>query len=69
MPSILKDWGQLMEGLPMVNQSLASSASLHLRLGAFGVLFGTLVVFFAPPVAFCLTVLTTIDLLVKSVTA
>lgn len=46
----------------MPDSTLASSASLHLRLGAFGVLFSALAVVFTPPVAFLLAVSATIIL-------
>jgi hypothetical protein len=41
----------------MGNSALASSASLHLRLGAFGVLFTVLAVSFTPAAAFVLAVM------------
>lgn len=46
----------------MAKSTLASSASLHLRLGAFGVLFSELSVAFTPPVAFTLAVVASIIL-------
>jgi hypothetical protein len=41
----------------MGKSALASSASLHLRLGAFGVLFTALAVSFTPAAAFALAVM------------
>lgn len=38
----------------MAKPTLAGSASLHLRLGAFGVLYAALATTFAPLVAFAL---------------
>ena len=46
----------------MTKTTLAGSASLHLRLGAFGVLFTALAVTFTPIVAFALTLATSIVL-------
>ncbi len=46
----------------MAKLALTSSASLHLRLGAFGALFTALAVNFSPFVAFVLTVVTAIVL-------
>ena len=46
----------------MTKSTLAGSASLHLRLGAFGVLFTALSVSFIPAVAFALTLVTSIVL-------
>lgn len=46
----------------MAKSALASSASLHLRLGAFGVLFSALSVAFTPAVAFVLAVVASIIL-------
>lgn len=41
---------------------LTSSANLHLRLGAFGVLFTVLAVSFTPEIAFLLSVVTSVVL-------
>ncbi|MDO6693829.1 hypothetical protein Q4574_11065 [Aliiglaciecola sp. 3_MG-2023] len=41
----------------MAKSSLAGSASLHLRLGAFGGLYAVLSVTFTPFVAFALTLM------------
>jgi hypothetical protein len=46
----------------MTKPTLTGSASLHLRLGAFGVLFTALSVTFIPVVAFALTLLASIVL-------
>ena len=46
----------------MTQSTLAGSASLHLRLGAFGVLFSALAVTFMPIVAFSLTLVASIVL-------
>ena len=46
----------------MKKPQLTSSASLHLRLGAFGVLFTVLAVAFVPSVAFALTLVTSVVL-------
>ena len=46
----------------MAQPTLAGSASLHLRLGAFGVLFSVLTVTFTPVVAFLLALVTSIVL-------
>ncbi|WP_257171373.1 hypothetical protein [Colwellia sp. M166] len=46
----------------MTKPTLAGSASLHLRLGAFGVLFTALSVAFLPSVAFALTLVASIVL-------
>ena len=46
----------------MANPKLASSASLHLRLGAFGVLFTALAVAFIPIVAFSLALVASVVL-------
>jgi hypothetical protein len=35
----------------MSKPKMTGSAALHLRMGAFGALFGTYVVFFSPPIA------------------
>lgn len=52
----------LKELLPMAKPTLAGSASLHLRLGAFGVLFSALAVAFAPYVAFSLALVASVVL-------
>lgn len=46
----------------MTKSTLTGSASLHLRLGAFGVLFTALSVAFIPAVAFALTLVASIVL-------
>ena len=46
----------------MARPTLAGSASLHLRLGAFGVLFTTLTVTFSPFAAFLLAVVASVVL-------
>ena len=46
----------------MKKSSLAGSASLHLRIGAFGVLFATLVVVFTPGIAFALSLVASVVL-------
>jgi len=46
----------------MVNSTLAGSASLHLRLGAFGALFTAFSVTFKPVTAFALALLASIVL-------
>ena len=46
----------------MTKPTLTGSASLHLRLGAFGVLFTVLSVTFIPVVAFALTLVASIVL-------
>lgn len=46
----------------MTTPNLTSSASLHLRLGAFGVLFTTLCVAFVPTAAFVLALVASIVL-------
>jgi hypothetical protein len=46
----------------MANPKLTSSASLHLKLGAFGVLFTALAVSFAPYVAFSLALVASVVL-------
>lgn len=46
----------------MAKPTLAGSASLHLRLGAFGVLFTALAVAFTPYAAFALSVVAAIVL-------
>lgn len=46
----------------MAKPTLTSSASLHLRLGAFGALFTALAVSFAPPAAFGLALLAAVVL-------
>ena len=46
----------------MATPKLTGSASLHLRLGAFGVLYTTLSVSFMPTAAFVLTLVATIVL-------
>ncbi|WP_283627895.1 hypothetical protein [Shewanella baltica] len=46
----------------MAKLTLAGSASLHLRLGAFGVLFSALAVTFTPYAAFALAVVASIVL-------
>ncbi|WP_175624004.1 hypothetical protein [Pseudocolwellia agarivorans] len=40
----------------MTNTNLTGSANLHLNLGAFGVLFGVLVISFPPITAFVLAI-------------
>jgi hypothetical protein len=46
----------------MAKPTLTGSASLHLRLGAFGVLFTALAVTFAPYVAFSLALVASVVL-------
>ncbi len=46
----------------MAKPTLAGSASLHLRLGAFGVLYTALAVAFTPFVAFALAVVASVVL-------
>ncbi len=46
----------------MAQPESASSASLHLRLGAFGVLFSALAVAFTPLIAFTLAVVASVVL-------
>ena len=46
----------------MTKTTLAGSASLHLRLGAFGVLFTALSVAFTPGIAFTLALVASIAL-------
>lgn len=46
----------------MAKRTLAGSASLHLRLGAFGVLFTALVVAFTPMTAFALALVASVVL-------
>ena len=46
----------------MAKSTLAGSASLHLRLGAFGALFTVFTVTFMPVTAFALTLLVSIVL-------
>ncbi len=46
----------------MAKPTLAGSASLHLRLGAFGVLFTALAVTFSPFAAFLLAVVASVVL-------
>lgn len=46
----------------MAKPTLAGSASLHLRLGAFGVLFSALAVTFTPVVAFSLALVASVVL-------
>jgi hypothetical protein len=59
MPSIMRDWGHVNNGEPMAKPALTSSASLHLRLGAFGALFTALAVAFNPLAAFVLAMVAT----------
>ena len=58
----MKDWGMLIEEKPMAKPALTGSASLHLKLGAFGVLFTVLTVSFIPIVAFVLTIVASVVL-------
>ena len=46
----------------MAKPTLASSASLHLRIGAFGVLFTALAVAFTPCAAFALALVASVVL-------
>jgi hypothetical protein len=46
----------------MAQSTLTGSASLHLRLGAFGVLFSALAVTFTPSAAFMLALVASIVL-------
>lgn len=46
----------------MARPTLAGSASLHLRLGIFGILFTTLAVIFSPLAAFLLAVVASVVL-------
>jgi hypothetical protein len=58
----LKDLEHVNTGELMAKPALTSSASLHLRLGAFGVLFSALATAFTPVAAFALTVVASIIL-------
>lgn len=58
----MKDWGHVNRGVPMAKPELTSSASLHLKLGAFGVLFTALAVSFTPLAAFSLAMVASVVL-------
>jgi len=58
----VKDWDTVNEEKLLAKPKLASSASLHLTLGAFGALYTVLSVSFVPVVAFALTFVTAIVL-------